>query len=91
MRITFTASNLTDAFYAPLETMSARERLEYLFRTATKGSGLDHCVKAKIGTGQFRDAVEYNALKRAPMRVTCDGPLPRRGYKLFAFEVERAA
>jgi hypothetical protein len=91
MRITFNVKDVSDTFYARLEPMSASERLEYLLAKSAKGSGLEQCVKAKIGSGQFRDAVEYNALKRTGVRVECEGPLPRRGYRLFTFEVRQAA
>lgn len=88
MRITFTLSNLTDDFYERFLPVQPGERLDYLLHMA-KGD-LRHNVKCKIETGQFRDAVEFNAMKRGPMAVECEGPLPRRGYKLFIFDVCKA-
>lgn len=90
MKITFTLSNLTDRFYEDMAPLAPAERLAYLFKKAQKGSGLDHCVKAKIGTGQFRDAVEFNAMQRGPLAVDMSEPLPRRGYKLIQAEVQPA-
>jgi len=88
MRVTFTLSNLTDDFYAQFLPGDPAERFAYLTRQAT--GDLRHNIKCKIATGQFRDAVELNSIRKGPMTVTCEGPLPRRGYKLFVFDVSRA-
>ena len=42
----------------------------------------------KIGTGQFRDAVELNAMRRSPCTITFKLE-PRKGYKLATFEFSK--
>ncbi|HEU4376247.1 MAG TPA: hypothetical protein VFS02_22330 [Telluria sp.] len=84
MRITFTLSGLTDDFYSRFLPADPAARLDYLLRES-KGD-LRHAIKGKIGSGQFRDAVDFNALRRKPMQIVSEGPLPRRGYNLCTFE-----
>lgn len=65
MRITATVKDVTDAFFDRMATMADAEKLAYLMAKAQPHSGLERCVSVKIGSGQFRDAVEFNALTRA--------------------------
>ena len=44
----------------------------------------------KIGTGQFRDAVELHAMRRDPCAISFKLE-PRRGYKLATFEFSKGA
>ena len=43
-------------------------------------------VTMKIGTGQFRDAIELNQMLRQSNEITCTLE-PRRGYKLATFTI----
>ena len=95
MKVTFILKNLTDAFYdgngdsiVGLNTLTDAEKFQKLSRLS-KGD-LRHCVSMKIGSGQFRDAVDLNMLLREP--VTYSYRLePRKGYRLATFEVTRHA
>jgi hypothetical protein len=45
-------------------------------------------ITMKIGSGQFRDAVELNSMLRNPCRFEFKLE-PRRGYKLITFEITK--
>lgn len=90
MKITVIVKNVTDVFNANLEAMKVAERLEYLLAKSRPYSGLERSVSVKIETGQFRDAVEFNALRRQPMDVTMVSE-PRKGYRLLTFTCTKAA
>jgi hypothetical protein len=90
MKITVILKNVTDQFHANLAAMQTAEQLEYLFKGSRPYSGLERCISVKIETGQFRDAVEFNALKRQPMDVTLVSE-PRKGYRLLTFTCVKAA
>lgn len=86
MHVTFMLHNLTDDFYNRFLPVESRARFDYL---AKKSAGdLRRCVQMKIGSGQFRDRVDVNAMLRSPtVRFEGGEVLPRRGYKLIAFDV----
>lgn len=90
MKITVIVKNVTDQFNANLAAMDVVKQLEYLFAGSRPYSGLERCISVKIETGQFRDAVEFNALKRQPMDVTLVSE-PRKGYRLLTFTCVKAA
>jgi hypothetical protein len=91
--ITFTLSNLSEAFYEGTEGgaikginhMTDAERLAYLIKFSTNGTG---GVKMKIGSSnQFRDRVDANSLIKNP-KVKIEYKLePRKGYKLVTFDL----
>ena len=87
MKITATLHDLSDNFYAKLASMAPREKYDYLRRLK---NDLPHCIKIKIGNGQFRDAVDLNSMMRGPCTYTYKLE-PRRGYKLATFEVSKGA
>jgi hypothetical protein len=87
MKITATLHDLTDNFYAELASMAPREIFSYLNKLK---NDLPHCVKIKIGNGQFRDAVELNSMTRGPCAYAYKLE-PRKGYKLATFEVSKGA
>ena len=83
MKITATLHNLTGSFYAEFAAMPADEQ----FATLNKlRHDLPHCIKLKIGSGQFRDAVDLNSMLKRPHTFTAKLE-PRKGYKLATFEV----
>lgn len=88
MRVTFTIQNLTETTITELTAMAPADAFAKLSKWAF--GDLRHCVKQKIGTGQFREKVELNNAMRAP-RFDAFKIEPRRGYKLATFEIERAA
>jgi hypothetical protein len=87
MKVTATLHNLTDNFYSELIGMEPREVHDYINRLK---NDLPHCIKMKVGNGQFRDAVELNAMRRDPCAISFKLE-PRRGYKLATFEFTKGA
>jgi len=90
MRVTFILKHLTEAFFAGhgesirgLDNMPDREKFDYLAKYSKNGTG---SVSMKIGSGQFRDAVDLNALLRKPVTVAYKLE-PRKGYRLATFEL----
>jgi hypothetical protein len=88
MRVTVIIKYVTDAFFdgipgsfKGLNQMSAAEKFAHLSKNAR-----DFGMTMKIGTGQFRDAVDLNALLRGPHTITY-ALLPRRGYRIAEFIV----
>ena len=89
MKVTATLHTLSDNFYSELIGMEPREVHDYINRLK---NDLPHCIKMKVGNGQFRDAVELNQLKRGPCAPCVTYKLePRRGYKLATFEFSKGA
>ena len=89
MKITVILKDFTEQFYHGTEcgsivgllNMDAPEQFETCRRLAGEKR-----VTMKIGTGQFRDAVELNGMRRKPCRITMKLE-PRKGYKLATFEI----
>lgn len=91
MRVTMIIKNVSSAFFEGipgatkgLNAMSDPEKFAYLQKNAR-----DFGITMKVGSGQFRDAVELNALLRAPHTIAY-ALLPRRGYRLAEFTVRIA-
>ena len=92
MKITFILKDFTDVFYnghgdsiVGLLNMDNAAKFETCRRLAGEKR-----VTMKIGTGQFRDAVELNAMRRLPCAIDFKIE-PRRGYKLATFELSKGA
>ena len=85
MKVTYTVKNMSESWYADIAAMGDEERLRYLAKCAH--GVFSHCIKQKIGSGQFRDKVELNQILRAPKRWSYS-LAPRRGYMLATFEVK---
>ena len=83
MKITATLHNLTDGFYAEFAALSPADQFARLKKLRID---LPHCIKLKIGSGQFRDAVDLNSMLKRPHTFTAKLE-PRKGYKLATFEV----
>jgi len=94
VKVTFTLTDLSDAFYEGrgedikgLNNMTDEEKFNYLKKKAgERYPG----IRIKIGTGQFRQAVDLNMMIRKP----CDYKYklsPRVGYKLATFVVSPAS
>lgn len=92
MKVTFILKNLTDAFFdgmgeqiKGLSNMDNKEKFQYLNKIR-----LQMCdnVKMKIGTGQFRDAVDLNAIVRKETATYEYKIEPRKGYKLVTFDIK---
>lgn len=86
MKVTFILKNVTEAFYMGmgesikgLLNMTDVDKFTYLNKVRH-----DHVFGMKIGKGQFRDAVELNAMLRTNPAVSFSLE-PRRGYKLATF------
>lgn len=86
MKVTATLHNLTDNFYAEMAAMSASAQFEKLNKLR---HDLPHCIKVKIGSGQFRDAVDLNSIMKKVHLVTSSIE-PRKGYKLAIFNFTKA-
>ena len=84
MKATATLHDLSDRFYAEFALLTPAEQFVKLNKLRID---LPHCVKVKIETGQFRDAVDLNSLIKRPHTVTSKIE-PRRGYKLATFNFE---
>ncbi len=84
MKATVTLHNLTDSFYTELSLLTPAGQFAKLNKLRLD---LPHCIKVKIGLGQFRDAVDLNSLIKRPHAVTSKIE-PRRGYKLATFNFE---
>jgi len=83
MRVTLIIKNVSEAFFEGipgstkgLNNMRDAEKFAYLSKNAR-----DFGMTMKIGSGQFRDAVDLNALLRGPHAITY-ALLPRRGYQI---------
>jgi hypothetical protein len=83
MRVTVIIKNVTEAFFEGipgsakgLNHMSDAEKFAHLSKNAR-----DFGMTMKIGTAQFRDAVDLNALLRGPHTINY-ALLPRRGYRI---------
>ena len=85
MQITATLHNLTDSFYAEFAALSPADQFARLNKLR---HDLPHCIKIKIGTGQFRDAVDLNSLLKQSHTFTAKLE-PRKGYKLATFEATK--
>ena len=89
MKVTVILKDFTEQFYAGTEcgsivgflNISDADKFEKLRKMAG-----EQRVTMKIGTGQFRDAVELNSMRRGPIDITFKLE-PRRGYKLATFEI----
>ncbi|MCP3024977.1 hypothetical protein [Cupriavidus basilensis] len=91
MKVTFILKGVTDTFYegrgdaiVGLLNMSDAEKFAYLNKARH-----DFGFSMKIGTGQFRDAVELNQILREAPAFTFTLE-PRRGYKLATFQITKA-
>ena len=89
MKVTYILRDLTDVWFAKIGAMGDEERFHYLAKQAN-GGDLQHCIKQKVGSGQFREKVELNQMLRHEVdwgyRLE-----PRKGYKLATFELRRQA
>ena len=92
MKITVILKDFTEQFYTGTEggsivgllNISDADKFEKLCKMAG-----EQRVTMKIGTGQFREAVELNVMRRGPIDITFKLEL-RKGYKLATFEICRA-
>lgn len=82
MKVTFILKNLTDRFYDGLSDLSNTDKFWEL-RKLSAGD-LRHCISMKIGTGQFRDAVDLNEIVKRDHSATFKIE-PRKGYRLATF------
>lgn len=93
IKVTFHLKDLSDEFYngfgesiKGLMRMTDEEKFKYLNKTYQQKALK---VKMKIGTGQFKDAVDLNSMLRGPCKF--DFKLePRVGYKLVTFYISKA-
>ena len=89
MKVTVILKDFTEQFYTGTDSGSIIGMLNMAdadkFETCRRLAG-EKRVTMKIGTGQFRDAVELNAMRRNPCTFTFKLD-PRKGYKLATFEV----
>jgi hypothetical protein len=90
MKITVILKDFTEQFYMGTESGSIVGLLKMddfaKFELCRKLAG-ENRATMKIGTGQFRDAVELNAMRRNPCNITFKLE-NRKGYKLATFEVK---
>lgn len=89
MRVTFIIKDVTDAFFKGIEgsfigvdQRTDADKFDYLNRNRSR-------FAMKIGTGQFRDAVELNQIKREAHAITF-ALLPRKGYRIAEFNFTKA-
>lgn len=80
MTVTAIVKDLTDTYLEKLKAMEPVELFDKLHQL--KQDNLK--ITFKIGTGQFRDAVELNQLRRLPHTYNVEWA-NRRGYKLVTF------
>lgn len=86
--VTFILKDVSDSFLTELEGLPHNgARFEHL-RQHAQGD-LRHLVKMKIGTGQFRAAVELNSMLRRRDCTYAYNLGARRGYRLATFTVNR--
>ena len=83
LKATFTIKNMSEAYLASLTKCEPRQAFQVL-RDSQRDLG--HAISMKVGTGQIRNAVEFNDAFKAnkPMTFTLE---PRKGYKLATFEL----
>jgi hypothetical protein len=92
MQTTFIVKNLTPEMIDGVNALQAGDAFAKLNKWAT--GDLRHCVTVKNGAGAFRDRVEWNQIMRrvnageASLAFKCE---PRRGYKLFTFQLANAS
>ena len=91
MKVTCIMQDFTDEFYTGhgdsiigFNTLTNAEKFDKCKRLSA-----DKRIKMKIESGQFRDAVELNAMMRSPCNIEFKIE-PRRGYKLATFEISKA-
>jgi hypothetical protein len=91
MRVTVILKDFTEQFYTGTVCGSIVGLLnmpdDMKFETCRRLAG-EKRATMKIGTGQFRDAVELNAMLRNPCTFTFKLE-PRKGYKLATFEITK--
>lgn len=89
MKITAILKDFTEQFYNGTDSGSIIGLLNMSdadkFETCRRLAG-EKRVTMKIGSGQFRDAVELNSMRRNPCNFTFKIE-PRKGYKLVTFEI----
>ena len=90
MKVTFILKDFTDAFYqgvgdsiVGLLNMSDEDKFEKLKRMSHEKR-----ISIKIGSGQFRDAVDLNQLMREPCTFSFKLE-SRKGYKLASFNITK--
>jgi hypothetical protein len=90
MKVTVILKDFTEAFYqghgesiVGLLNVNDAAKFEACLRLAGEKR-----ITMKIGTGQFRDAVELNAMRRNPCTIEFKLE-PRKGYKLATFEFSK--
>jgi len=86
MTITAIVKDLSDTYLEKLKAMQPVELFNQLHRL--KNDNLK--ITFNIGTGQFRDAVELNQLRRLPHTYSVEWA-NRRGYKLVTFTFKGTA
>lgn len=80
MKVAAILRDLSSTFLEDFAAMAPGEKLAWCIGDSGRASG----VTVKVGSGSFRDAVEWNALMRGPHRLSCSVE-NRRGYKLATF------
>ena len=89
MKVTFILRNLSETFYngngSSITGLLNLSDSDKFWKLRNQASGdLRDCVKMKVGTGQFRDSVDLNAIVKRDHAVSFKIE-PRRGYKLATF------
>lgn len=91
MKVTVILKDFTEQFYSGTESGSIVGLLNLSDAdkfSKLKAMSAEKRVTMKIGNGQFRDAVELNALLRVPCNFVFRLE-PRKGYKLATFQVNK--
>lgn len=91
MKVTCILKDFAEQFYTGfgesivgLNNMSDADKFETCRKLASEKR-----ISMKIATGQFRDAVELNSMRRGPCVFTFKLE-PRKGYKLATFDIVKA-
>ena len=92
MKVTVILKDFTEQFYTGTECGSIVGLVnmpdDMKFETCRRLAG-EKRVTMKIDTGQFRDAMELNSMRRDPCTFTFKLE-NRKGYKLATFEIIKA-
>lgn len=80
MKATAILRDLSAPFMEDFAAMTPEEKLQWCIGDSGRVSG----VTVKVGSGSFREAVEWNSMRQRPHRLSCSVE-SRRGYKLAVF------
>lgn len=85
MKVTAILKDKADCFYAELDARAPVDAFNYLNSNA-RGFYAMPGLSMKVGSGQFRDAVELNSMRRKESCCVTMKRESRRGYQLVTFE-----